>query len=1616
MRDLTIKISRSVVWLTVVICLLAGISPQLFPQSGNSGDLYLVLLQEPSVIQRFASPDSLSTRQGRPGWKSLAASRYSDELARRQREFIGKYEALAESKTSRREGAVVYFESQGGRTHLLNVVFARVSADLVEAMREDPEVRGVYPSDLRYPLMDTLPGIVGAEVAWETLGGADNAGKGIKIGIIDSGIDVSNPLFRGDGMAMPPGYPKQSEHLDFINGKVIVARSYHDQFLNPQENETPEDELGHGTRVAAVAGGRFVQAPLADIRGIAPAAFLGNYKVFGTPGVNSSATSAAIIAALDDAVTDGMDIINLSLGGSARDPEQDPEQMAIAAAVDAGVVVVVSAGNSGPDPWTITSPGTSPEAVTVGAVSNGRIYASGIRNQSASGLPADLELIAYKPGSGVVIESAIGPFPLALPGSFSDLACSPFTSGSFDGRIVLVRRGTCAFQIKADNVFAAGAEAMIVYDNQESGPVLMGFEERGPGGPAVSILKNQGEQLRALLLAGSRIDTVIERDDRLFRFPAQADILASFSSRGPSLNHLIKPDLTAVGAGVYTSLNPLLSQGTSFSSPVVAGAAALLRQAHPQWSARSIKSALVGTASGDVIRGGKKALMIDTGAGRLDLTRALKVRTTVDPVSLSFGMWNNPPTVPQTEALILTNHSSQPLTVDLTVEMVRPHPSMDLALSAGTVSLAPLSSRTVEICAVYSKPFTGGIFEGHVWISPRTSDSSAVEIKVPIWGGLNLEDSATLAVSSGPGADFTSLEEALRLARPGNTIVLRDSEIYSSRLVIGYNEEGLPLNGLTIRAGEGAFPVVDAGNPASGAVISIEDVDRVTIEGLYVRGGLQGIRFNNASGSVIDTIVESNPESSTGYGISATNSRINLYGDTIRRTGGSGIALFSSDALLQQSKVGGPQPWEANGGHGIYISLGSNVGAFDNQISNSGNYSDSQGIRISSAAAILKGNSITDSKGKLGDGVLIRGALAEVLAVDNAVASNERSGFSLFDRANVSLNGNEISNNRESGLFCNSASTVLGSRLFLRTNGTGILASECEVSLSDSLIVESSTSGLEAADSSLDLRNLTVFGNGSTGLRIQNPVRAALSNSVVSNHTSEDLVGFQVDDVYSNLIGDGLFSGLNANFSADPRLDGDYNPMENSPVIDRGDNREVKSELDFHSHLRIVNGSGKSEAVADLGAIEHLSSHAVPLILPVLKISAGDFVGLALTNARKPDPDPEKTTDVILNAFLPSGAFHGRQTVSIPAGSQAAFFIGEIFPDLDQGWIEILPDNPHTVGFMTVGNQDWTQLDGAPVFPVQGSRIIFPEIRTSGSDRTTFCVINPESEGVLVHFDWHPPGGQARSSSRWIPARGMTRTTFGELFGDGGQGYVVVRSESGSGLYGLEFFGDDSSEAVLPGLDPNRASDVLTGAQLAYGPDIDTFINLVNLGTANVVNLSAIAEDGRSIGKAGLELGSGQQLRISARELFGSDGKTFVGWLHVVSGSGDLIGSIVFEECDGRYSAALPMQAVGAREFIFSHVAQSENVFTGITLLNPGTEPALISLEVFTASGEKKGFTLREIKPSEKRALLLSEWIPILTNQLGGFVRVRSNVQIQGFELFGSHQYLAAVPRLIIAE
>jgi subtilisin family serine protease len=272
-------------------------------------------------------------------------------------------------------------------------------------------VRGVarvYPSVRYRPLLDTSPSVIGAPILWGPQ--LATAGNGIKIGIVDDGVDVRHPFFAPQGLAMPAGFPKGDRR--YTSAKVIVARAFAPPGLRWRYARRPFDPLfsDHGTHVAGIAAGDHDTGTSFGVRvsGIAPKAYIGNYKVLTVPtsqfGLNGN--SPEIAAGVEAAVRDGMDVINLSLGEAEIAPSRDLVVAALNGAADAGVVPVVAAGNDFDDfgYGSVGSPGSAAKAITVGAATKARTIAS---FSSSGPTPVSLELKPEVSAPGVSILSSV---------------------------------------------------------------------------------------------------------------------------------------------------------------------------------------------------------------------------------------------------------------------------------------------------------------------------------------------------------------------------------------------------------------------------------------------------------------------------------------------------------------------------------------------------------------------------------------------------------------------------------------------------------------------------------------------------------------------------------------------------------------------------------------------------------------------------------------------------------------------------------------------------------------------------------------------------------------------------------------------------------------------------------------------------------------------------------------------------------------------------------------------------------------------------------------------------------------------------------------------------------
>jgi minor extracellular serine protease Vpr len=761
-------VRTAILFLSIIFMLPA------FAQDVRDG--YTLILEDPPVSNRFAS---------RPLAQSLEAKNYSQQIEAKQR-------------TLRADLATRNIQVTGSVSTLLNAVFVIASKDRLTELQSLPGVIGVRPLRRYHLKLNRATQLVDAPAAWNALGGIQNAGTGIKIAIIDSGIDQTHPAFLDSSLKMPAGYPICSgTNCAFTSNKVIVARSYVNLLAagsdptNPAadsrpDDYSPRDRSGHGTAVASCVAGNTASA-LVTFNGMAPKAYLGNYKVYGSPEVNDTSTDAIIIQAIEDAFKDGMDIASFSSGepaftgamdtgaacGAASGVPCDPAAVAFENAAKGGMVVVSAAGNDGEDgnfyPTfnSIETPGDAPSVISVGATTNSHLFLETV-NVPGSGVPSNLEGIPTQAGDAFIPQGATTA-PLVDVATLGNdgYACAALPAGSLNGAFALIERGPatngCTFGTKLTNATNAGAVGAIFY-MYDSSPTI------SPGGlsasfaPAVLIANSDGLKLKTFLASSPRHAVTIEPSGVEQNDTADQNELVGFSSFGPSTGaSLVKPDLVATGTSMYMaaqSYDPLgdvysatgyiSADGTSFATPLVAGAAALVKQQHPTFTSAQIKSALVNTASQDVTQDDSGDL-VDVqwlGAGKLDTNAALGATVTSNPATISFGALTSG-SLPKSQQLQITNTGSGSVTLTAAVAPTNQSSGASPALDKQSLTLAAGASGTITVTLAGTLP-KAGEYSGAV-----TLNGSGVSLRIPYIYLVGDGVVANLIPLSGSGFDGT---------------------------------------------------------------------------------------------------------------------------------------------------------------------------------------------------------------------------------------------------------------------------------------------------------------------------------------------------------------------------------------------------------------------------------------------------------------------------------------------------------------------------------------------------------------------------------------------------------------------------------------------------------------------------------------------------------------------------------------------------------------------------------------------------------------------------------------------------------------------------------------------
>ncbi|GBC77532.1 Minor extracellular protease vpr [bacterium HR08] len=728
---------------------------------------------------------------GKLDLNSARSRAYAAYLQRQQELFLAKVrEQIPE--------AVVHFRY----TVLLNGLALTVPAEKLELLAMFPEVVEIFPIVEIFPEsrarasgavlpLDTSHALMGAEDLWQAVGGRENAGAGIRIGIVDTGVDFDHPMLQDATLTPPSGFPRANTGENLANGKVIVAKVFQSIIdrqarLDPRFR-TAQDLTGHGTHVASCAAGAildlrtFPGARPVVISGVAPKAFLGSYRVCAPRcGLDS------LLAGIEEAVRDGMDVINISLGA----PTSAPLDRAANNAVTSGVIVVAAAGNDGPPPsetqnvagGTVRSPANAQRVIAVGATTNAHQGAAasalGRVRVEEPAPPSELaEVLGFRGLNGATpfpetpIVARLVDVDLVDNGAADGggLACEPLPAGSLAGAIALIQRGQCRFAEKNRNAAAAGALAVIFYNTEAGGDTLITPDLSGAPLPALFLQRRAGLALKqfinAVERAGRSVRAVLEPLDlpgeMIVTVPIAPDHLADFSSRGPASSFAIKPDVVAPGLSSYAAVQdddprgearfplppdverdvqaPLYDpsgfafrNGTSFAAPRVAGVAALLKQLRPNWTPDEIRSAILTTARRPPQLAAQRVM--DRGSGIVDMRALARVLTTVDAPTYSFGSIRIRQTVTRMKTFTVKNHSSQLVTYRLALTMTHADPAITATLNKTTFQVRPGGTGQFTLTLRIAPTIAPGTREWEGFISIRDDGTTIpAQLDIPFW-------------------------------------------------------------------------------------------------------------------------------------------------------------------------------------------------------------------------------------------------------------------------------------------------------------------------------------------------------------------------------------------------------------------------------------------------------------------------------------------------------------------------------------------------------------------------------------------------------------------------------------------------------------------------------------------------------------------------------------------------------------------------------------------------------------------------------------------------------------------------------------------------------------------
>lgn len=629
---------------------MAAASPLASAAPSSSGPKGAYIVQVTGVPIASYTGDKSGLSRTKPG-KGKKVNRSSAAAKKYGKHLRAKHEKVLKSVGG----------SPSAVTHDYDLAFngfaAKLTAQQVRSLKKSPDVVRVWKDEKRSSTTTSTPkflGMTGKQGVWkQKFGGSKNAGRGMIVGVVDSGIWPEHPSFAATSQTKKEaqtiadkwkGTCQAGEEAPKVrcNNKLIGAQYFNDNAtVIPEEFTSPRDYGGHGSHTSSTAAGNhgvkaeINESKLGTMSGMAPHARVAMYKALWERAdhTGSSGSTSDLVAAIDTAVGDGVDVISYSISGS-QEYVVSPDELAFLSAADAGVFVATSAGNSGDTIGASSVAHNSPWTTTVASSTHDR------------GASKTVTLGDGKKYEGVGVQEGVGPKPIvngkdiAAKGAPAKAAQYCFEDADPDadgaqpaldpakakGKIVVCTRGENDRVAKSAAVKTAGGGGMVMANTTKAESLDADFHAV----PSIHVGPDAGTAIAKYAESDGATATISEVDTSTVRAPE----MSGFSSYGPATaagGDLLKPDITAPGSGVIAAVAPPGNDdqlfgaysGTSMSTPHIAGIAALVKQKHPTWSPAAVKSALMTTATTKdnkdkpIQRAGKDATPLDYGSGHV---------------------------------------------------------------------------------------------------------------------------------------------------------------------------------------------------------------------------------------------------------------------------------------------------------------------------------------------------------------------------------------------------------------------------------------------------------------------------------------------------------------------------------------------------------------------------------------------------------------------------------------------------------------------------------------------------------------------------------------------------------------------------------------------------------------------------------------------------------------------------------------------------------------------------------------------------------------------------------------------------------------------------------------